>query len=385
MHRDLCHLAPAALALGCLLASAALAEGAKDSATPLEVRVPTAPEAVKVGDVPELFYELHVTNYARYDLTLDDLTITDAASRSTLGDFKGAALDALLWRPGLDKSSPAFRRLAAGGLAVLYVETPLARSAPAPAALGWRLSVTNPDPSKSAKDLTPITGEIRVDRRAPLVIGFPFKGGDWVAANGPSNTSLHRRSVVQVNGTGRIAQRYAIDWIKLDPQGHAFHGDKAINANWADFGVEVVAVADGKVSASHDGLPENTPFNGRAVPITLETVGGNYLMVDLGGGRYAFYAHLQPGTQRVHVGDVVHRGDVLALLGNTGNSDAPHLHFHIANANAPLGSEGVPYVFESYEKLGKMVDPSGWKAEPGETPVARRDSLPAEDEVVRVP
>jgi murein DD-endopeptidase len=193
-----------------------------------------------------------------------------------------------------------------------------------------------------------------------------------------------------VNGSGRIAQRYAIDWIKLDEAGRPYHDDKAVVGNWADYGVEVLAVADGKVSASHDGLPNNIPFNGRVVPITLETVGGNYLIEDLGGGRYGFYAHLQPGTQRVHVGDVVHKGQVLALLGNTGNSDVPHLHFHVSNANSPLGSEGVPYVFEAYEALGKvdvekLLGPTGWKPAPGEAPIARRDTLPAEDEVVRVP
>ena len=68
------------------------------------------------------------------------------------------------------------------------------------------------------------------------------------------------------------------------------------------------------------------------VPITLETVGGNNVIMEIGDGLYAFYAHLQPGSLRVKVGDKVRRGQVLGLLGNSGNSSEPHLHFHICNA-----------------------------------------------------
>ena len=83
-----------------------------------------------------------------------------------------------------------------------------------------------------------------------------------------------------------------------------------------------------------DGIPENVPgANSRAVPITLETVGGNHVIIDIGGGHYAFYAHLKPGGIRVKLGDKVKRGQVIGLVGNTGNSTEPHLHFHISDGN----------------------------------------------------
>jgi murein DD-endopeptidase MepM/ murein hydrolase activator NlpD len=50
----------------------------------------------------------------------------------------------------------------------------------------------------------------------------------------------------------------------------------------------------------------------------------------------------------VHEGDVVHRGDVLGSLGNSGNSTAPHLHFHVARGLGGLETEGVPYTFEHF-------------------------------------
>ena len=385
-------LAPAALLAACLLAAAARAEDHKASATPVEVTVPIAPAPVPVGGASRLFYEFHLANYGRGAVSLDELRISDPASGAILNDIKGAALTPLLYQPGLGQAAPDPRRFGGGSFGILYMETTLPAGVAAPAALAWRLSVADAGPTDAGKplhDVTPIAGVMALDRRPPVAIGFPFKGGDWVAGNGPSNTSGHRRALIVVDGKARISQRFAIDWVKLGPDGRLFHGDKAINANWYGFGTPVIAVADATVSAAHDGVPENEPSDKRAVPITLETVGGNYLVLDLGGGRYAFYAHLQPGSQKVRVGDRVHRGQVLALLGNTGNSDAPHLHFHVSDGNSPLGAEGIPYVFEAYETLGtaddQVMGAGGWKAKPGVAPQARHDVLPAEDEVVRVP
>ncbi len=101
-------------------------------------------------------------------------------------------------------------------------------------------------------------------------------------------------------------------------------------------------MADGVVTQIKDGIPQNMPeANSQAVPITLETIGGNHVIMDIGNGLFAFYAHMQPGSLRVKVGDKVTRGQVLGLLGNTGNSSEPHLHFHICNANSELASEGL--------------------------------------------
>jgi murein DD-endopeptidase MepM/ murein hydrolase activator NlpD len=109
-------------------------------------------------------------------------------------------------------------------------------------------------------------------------------------------------------------------------------------------------VADGVVTETKDGIPQNVPgLESRAVPITLETVAGNHIILDLGHGRYALYAHLQTGSLKVKLGDHVKRGQVLALVGNSGNSIEPHLHFQLTNGNSPLGSEGIPYALESFD------------------------------------
>jgi len=65
------------------------------------------------------------------------------------------------------------------------------------------------------------------------------------------------------------------------------HDDRARNENWFTYGEEVLSVADGTVLATKDGIPDNVPLSEkRAVPITLDTLGGNMVVVDIGNGRY---------------------------------------------------------------------------------------------------
>jgi hypothetical protein len=125
--------------------------------------------------------------------------------------------------------------------------------------------------------------------------------------------------------------------------------------------------------------------------ITLDNVVGNYLILDLGHERFALYAHLQPGSVRVKLGDSVKAEQVLARLGNSGNSDAPHLHFQLTDANSPLGAEGFPYEIEGFTQLGVSDDPSvldsgqAWRPKGGEALTVHRREFPANNAVVTFP
>ena len=91
----------------------------------------------------------------------------------------------------------------------------------------------------------------------------------------------------------------------------------------------------GRVIATRADVPENTP---PAVPpfTTFNALLGNYVVEALGHHRFALYAHLHTGSVRVRPGERVHRGQVLALVGNTGNSTESHLHFHVTSGPLPL-------------------------------------------------
>jgi murein DD-endopeptidase MepM/ murein hydrolase activator NlpD len=218
----------------------------------------------------------------------------------------------------------------------------------------------------------------------PIVIFPPLKAVPWYASNGPSNQSNHRRTLLPVGGEVHIPQRFATDGTKFGGDGKAWHGDSSSNANWYGYGAEALAVADAVVSAVKDGIPENVPLSPtHAVPMTLETVAGNHVILSLRNGHYAFYAHLQPGSIRVKPGDRVRRGQVLGLLGNSGNSNAPHLHFHICNGDSWFASEGLPFLFDSFEVLGSAGSGiQGWTVPAAVKPDKRLRDMPVENQVV---
>ena len=94
------------------------------------------------------------------------------------------------------------------------------------------------------------------------------------------------------------------------------------------------------------------------MPITLETVAGNTITLDLGGGQFAYYLHLQPGSLRVKVGDRVRRGQGLALVGDSGDAREPHLHFEVTTSSKLLAGEGVPYLIDQYSSKSTSDGPA---------------------------
>jgi murein DD-endopeptidase MepM/ murein hydrolase activator NlpD len=173
-----------------------------------------------------------------------------------------------------------------------------------------------------------------------------------MATNGCCNRITPHRGVIQaVNGKLRVPERFAIDWIQLDPTNRAFQGDKGKLSNWAYYGSPIYSVADGTVVNLYDGADEQVPGQ-KITGLSPDSFGGNMVVVDIGGGAYAFYAHMQRGSLKVKLGDRVTAGEVLGLLGNTGNSTAPHLHFHLMDGPSPLDANGIPYVFTRFSSSG---------------------------------
>lgn len=354
-------------------------EGPKEKpiSTFVDVVVPIAPTAFKADGKWHIVYELHLNSMDRWDYKLTKVeAISGDATARTLVSYSGPGLEAVMSRPGQPGATEK-SKLAGGAMAVVYMWVTVDSQDAVPATIRQRLGVkigTYPE------ELTVETAAIPVGR-APIAISSPLRGDHWLAGNGPSNTSGHRKALIPIDGHAAIAQRFAIDWVRIRNEGKTFQGDEKDNKNYYAYGSDALAVADGVVTETKDGIPENIPgANSRAVPITLETVGGNHVILDIGGGHFAFYAHLQPGSLRVKLGDKVRRGQVIGLVGNSGNSTEPHLHFHIENATSPLGAEGLPYSLASFEVVGSGW---GWKPADAKGPAeVHKNEIPMENEVV---
>jgi murein DD-endopeptidase MepM/ murein hydrolase activator NlpD len=180
-----------------------------------------------------------------------------------------------------------------------------------------------------------------------------------------------------INGRVYDAQRFAIDWVKVGPNGDSHHDGTASNENYWGYGEAVYAVADGEVTQVTDGIPENTP---KVLPkqVTLDTISGNCVILQIAANRYVTYAHLQNGSIKVALHERVKRGAVIGRLGNTGQATAPHLHFQVTDGNSVLQSEGVPFVFARFTDLG----PGSAYELDKHSSTPRRDSIPGGDAVI---
>jgi murein DD-endopeptidase MepM/ murein hydrolase activator NlpD len=359
--------------------SSGIAQAQTRFGVPVQIEVPFAPTPVKAEGKLHLVYELHLTNFRAPELTLLQVDVVGNGFAGTpLATYTETEITDRLTRPGTPANLTDKHIIGGGMRAVMFLWLTINRADAVPVTLRHRLTFKALD---SEQPLILEGAQVSVRRASPLMLGSPLREGMWVAARGPSNASGHRRALIANDGRAYIAQRFAADWMKVGldrrvmPENH-----QSKNENWYGYGAEVIAVADAVVSAIKDDIPENVPLSEKmAIPITSETVGGNYVVLNLGGGRYAFYGHLQPKRLRVKVGQKVRKGQLLGFLGNSGNSDAPHLHFHISDGVSTLGAEGLPFVFESFEVLGATTfDPQNKAA--GEK---RQQEIPLENAVVR--
>ena len=154
------------------------------------------------------------------------------------------------------------------------------------------------------------------------------------------------------------------------------------------FGVPIYAAADGIVVEATDGMAEQVPGPPQGCDGGTRWP-GNHIVVDRGDGNFALYAHIKTGTVAVKAGDHVKTGDVIGRLGNTGNSSAPHLHFHVMDGPSPLAARGLPYEFTKFQSAGRLDGEDGFfeKGDPGKIdrgyfPGAHKNELPLENEVV---
>ncbi|HXV92931.1 MAG TPA: M23 family metallopeptidase, partial [Pseudonocardia sp.] len=142
-------------------------------------------------------------------------------------------------------------------------------------------------------------------------------------------------------------------------------------------GKRVVAAADGTVVHVLDGLPDQVP--GALPPATTPAeADGNSVVVDIGGGLYTLYAHMQSGSITVAEGQRVTRGEQLGLVGNSGNTSAPHLHFHVMDGPSPLTSEGVAYVIDSFTTTGRITSTEAFDRLENTTQPLPVESLPTD-------
>jgi hypothetical protein len=332
-----------------------------DVLTPLVASVPFAPVPFAGSDGrTHLVYELAVTNFTPARLTVDAVKVLDRESGRMVGELDTAALR--------DRLQPAGSRhgadhLEGGQAGTIFIHLEVDGDS-VPRTLVHEVRVTSAAMPPDRNQVTERLAASAVDQRRLPVISAPLHGDRYIAADGCCDAVRHTRAALPVNGQIFVAQRYAIDYEQADAANKIFTGDPRDPANYSIFGQEVHAVADGTVVGTRNDLPEQTPGTFPAdIPIT--EADGNFVVLDIGNGFYVNYAHMQPGSVRPRVGDNLTRGDVIGLVGNTGNSVAPHLHLHVMDGPSPLASQGLPYLYDRFRLTGQVAGTADFDASEG--------------------
>ncbi|MFF9806980.1 M23 family metallopeptidase [Streptomyces coeruleorubidus] len=191
--------------------------------------------------------------------------------------------------------------------------------------------------------------------RDPLEVAAPVTGR-WSALNSPADrTPSH--------GIHSHGQTYAIDILAEPGPGArpAFRWLWPIARRpqaFPAFGAPLLAVADATVVRAADGQRDHLSRNslpgllylmlveGSVRELTgVNRILGNHVILDLGNGTYAAYAHLQRGSLTVREGDSVHAGQPLARCGKSGNSSEPHPHFQLMDGPDPDAARGAPFTW----------------------------------------
>lgn len=203
----------------------------------------------------------------------------------------------------------------------------------------------------------------------PITVEFPLRG-EWTAAHTPAEK-------VPSHGVDFWGQTYAYDFLQVDwdKEGFIFHGRSTLRYftigvkvnECYGYGEPIYSPAEGTVVVAKDGLEDHKWLHPlvdllatyvRAISVSLSKepnkhkMIGNYIILKIEGiEAYAFFAHIKKNTIKVREGEKVHRGQHLADVGHTGNSTAPHLHFHIMDRVDITTANGLPCNFEKYESF----------------------------------
>jgi hypothetical protein len=329
-------------------------------------------------------YELLLTNASFPPATETVKKVEALSDGKVLVSLSGARLAAVMRAFDSKNLGP---KLSPGVAAWVIMDLSFPRGARLPERIVHRITIAQQPPSEVIAT-TYMAAPTRVSRGEAVVVAPPLRGPGWVIGNGCcAAPTSHRSGVLAINGALHNGERFAIDFFQLSPAGTVSVKPRDRLSSYPYFGDEVLSATAGRVVDVLDRLPDG-PISFDLPPITAADAGGNHVVVAMGDGRYAYYAHLQPGSVRVKVGDRVSVGQTLGLLGNSGNSNVPHLHFQVMSGPTPLASNGIPFRFSSFREQGTLENFAqvlvlGAKARIAPTPRGtHRNELPLNNEVV---
>lgn len=375
--------------------------------TPVGVSTLTDPEPVEASDGKvHIAYELVLTDAAAFPARIDKVEVSDAATHRDLLVLTGAALRADLTtvagQPGdeesIDPTGTGSKTMPSSATWIVWLDVTVAARTDVPQRLEHQVSGALLPPSGAPPvPFQANVGSVPVSTQTPPVLSPPVEGGLWYMSEGCCNDNTHhRRGLAPINGHLAVPQRFAIDFFRLDAEHRTWVGDPSKLTSYLSYRQPVIAAAPGTVVASRNDLPNNTALPHPPPPPPIDQTVGNFVIEQIGPGVYVLYAHLDPGSVKVHAGQKISRGQLLGLIGTSGNSTTPHLHFQLLTTPTFFPTDSRPYVFDHFDLLGRItqrlwddnlgLQPTGkLPFEAAAHPGPRADELPLDRTVVDFP
>jgi hypothetical protein len=311
-----------------------------------------APPEITLSSVPDTVYKLHDPGRAPAESWLFHVVVTGPSDLQPVGArlevFSGATLrettvlpDSTVRRKRLtsyraDVDTLAYQRRflvdEAFDLRFTFLARPVAWMAD-------RVRVT-------LTLAVPGTGNVTKSLDVPLrtyaqktALVFPFRG-PAIVSQGRFNNAGHAGH----------SNQFAIDVLGLNDEYGPMVAGKTGNEEYAGWGREILAPARGTVVYARNDVPDNAGDvdaleTYRKLPDPMNAVAGNCVVIDHGNGEFSALMHMQRGSVRVKVGDLVEPGQVIGRLGNSGDAFGPHLHYQLQDSPVLLAAHSLPATF----------------------------------------
>jgi hypothetical protein len=228
----------------------------------------------------------------------------------------------------------------------LYERSAAFQNMPVPVDVAWMLTSQNQIISLEFYPLFPEAESPFLDYETKTPLRLPFDN-EWVVIWG-GRTTLDNYHAPVAN------QRFATDFFKFE-NGFYYSGNGSVNEDHYCFGEPIKAVADGIVIETANDVYDNPPWSEDNLDAPL----GNHVILDHQNGEYSLYGHFKEGSVMVNVGDHVVAGQTIALCGNSGASDIPHLHYELMNTPyidiSGSSTQCLPAQFSNYYANGVLV------------------------------
>ena len=161
-------------------------------------------------------------------------------------------------------------------------------------------------------------------------VSLPF-WGEWSVMQAQDGEYTHKND-----------WKHAWDFIIIDKNKKQYKNDGNVVEDYFCYGKSIIAPADGIVSDIFDGIDDN-----KIGEINTIKNWGNSIVIKHTNLLYSQISHIKKDSFKVKNGDFVKKGDVLAVVGNSGHSPYPHMHFQL-QATPYVGSKTLDYPLFNY-------------------------------------